>query len=175
CVGLGALGIFAARKVFFTSGVLAYPSPPMRIPEAPLGDLPLLSATPGRGLVWGAAASAPSGLVWDWAQSREDFFMPFAGITMTSRSIGLAACVLGLGMLFAAPVDARKPTKQQRAYLAQPAPRPGVRGRRRNSLLDHVRPAGIDCDGPRARPVHSSTDSTRCQRLLRRPAVRIAP
>jgi len=105
----------------------------MRIPEAPLGDLPLLSATPGRGLVWGAAASAPSGLVWDWAQSREDFFMPFAGITMTSRSIGLAACVLGLGMLFAAPADARKPTKQQRAYLAQPAAGPGMRGLRRNN------------------------------------------
>src|SRR5262249_43408185 len=133
CVGLGALGIFAARKVFFTSGVLAYPSPPMRIPEAPLGDLPLLSATPGRGLVWGAAASAPSGLVWDWAQSREDFFMPFAGITMTSRSIGLAACVLGLGMLFAARADARKPTKQHRAYLAQPAAGPGMRGLRRNN------------------------------------------
>jgi hypothetical protein len=72
----------------------------MRIPEAPLGDLPLLSA------------------------------MPFAGMKMTSRSIGLVACVLGLGMLFAAPADARKPTKQQRAYAEQ---RASVRGLPRNN------------------------------------------
>ena len=50
--------------------------------------------------------------------------MPFAGMKMTSRSMGLAACV---GMLFATQADARKPTKQQRAHLAQPAT-PGMRG-----------------------------------------------
>jgi hypothetical protein len=58
--------------------------------------------------------------------------MPFAGMKMTSRSTGLAVCVLGLGMLVAAPADARKPTKQQRAYLAQAAT-PGMRGLPRNN------------------------------------------
>jgi hypothetical protein len=60
-----------------------------------------------------------------------DFFMTLAGMKMTSRSIGLVVCVLGLS-LFAAPADARKPTKQQRAHFAQPAT-PGMRALPRNN------------------------------------------
>jgi hypothetical protein len=48
-------------------------------------------------------------------------FMPFASIKMTSRSLGLLTCVLGLAMLYAAPAEARKPTKQQRANVDQRA------------------------------------------------------
>src|SRR5262249_51198856 len=49
CGLLGPVRNIHRRQGFSPPGVLAYPSPPMRIPEAPLGDLPLLSATPTSG------------------------------------------------------------------------------------------------------------------------------
>jgi hypothetical protein len=47
--------------------------------------------------------------------------MRFARINTTSVSVGLVVSVLGLGMLLASPADARKATKQQRAYVEQQA------------------------------------------------------
>ena len=47
--------------------------------------------------------------------------MRFARINTTSVSVGLGVSVFGLGMLLASPADARKATKQQRAYVEQQA------------------------------------------------------
>jgi hypothetical protein len=63
--------------------------------------------------------------------------MRFANTKLTLLSVGLALSALGLAIVLASPVDARKASKHPRAYVVQ-RPAPGTALVPRNTPASHV-------------------------------------